>query len=398
MNGLIRTERLDGPGSAIAAATEVAERFAKRAHKADIKGRFLEADLDDLRNSGLLSLMVPKRLGGPGASFHDYAQVAMVLARGSGASALVYNMHASVTGAIAQTPDALASALGATDTYFHARDEILRSVQHGSFFAVAMSERGTGSRLSSLSTTYSKTKLGYRIKGAKAFVSGAAHADAFLVAARDAEDAQRVSYFLVPTGKGVRVSGTWDVLGMRGTGSYDLDLEAQVPETALLGGVEGLAMLIAQLMPQWLVASYAAVYVGVAKSAVDATITEVNRRSLSHLPAVRARIGRASAAVAAAELLVLDAAKRIDAAPGTTETNRSVYQAKLVAGETAMEVAASMLEAAGASATRKNHPLERIFRDARCGSLQPATPDVCADWLGMSALGLDANASDVPRW
>jgi alkylation response protein AidB-like acyl-CoA dehydrogenase len=76
-----------------------------------------------------------------------------------------------------------------------------------------------------------------------------------------------------------------------------------------------------------------------------------------------------------------------------------VWRAKLLAGETAMDVAASMLEAAGTSATRHGHPLERIFRDARCGSLQPATSDVCADWLGMAALGHDPeNDAEVPRW
>jgi alkylation response protein AidB-like acyl-CoA dehydrogenase len=58
-----------------------------------------------------------------------------------------------------------------------------------------------------------------------------------------------------------------------------------------------------------------------------------------------------------------------------------------------------MLEAAGTSAMRKGHPLERIYRDARCGSLQPATSDVCADWLGMASLGLDPDGgSTVPRW
>jgi alkylation response protein AidB-like acyl-CoA dehydrogenase len=76
-----------------------------------------------------------------------------------------------------------------------------------------------------------------------------------------------------------------------------------------------------------------------------------------------------------------------------------VWRAKLLAGETAMEVAASMLEAAGTSASRRGHPLERIYRDARCGSLQPATSDVCADWLGLAALGLDPeNDAEVPRW
>ena len=70
-----------------------------------------------------------------------------------------------------------------------------------------------------------------------------------------------------------------------------------------------------------------------------------------------------------------------------------------LAGTTAMDVAASMLEAAGTSASRRGHPLERLFRDARCGSLQPATSDVCADWLGIATLGGDPDADGVaPRW
>ena len=98
-------------------------------------------------------------------------------------------------------------------------------------------------------------------------------------------------------------------------------------------------------------------------------------------------------------MVVLEAARRVDQAPGTVETNRWVWRAKLVAGETAMDVAASMLEAAGASSSRRGHPLERLYRDARCGSLQPATSDVCADWLGLATLGLDPNrAADNPRW
>jgi alkylation response protein AidB-like acyl-CoA dehydrogenase len=279
-----------------------------------------------------------------------------------------------------------------------ARDRVLSAALGGAFFAVAMSERGVGARLSALTTSYTKAEDGFEIHGAKAFVSGAALADAFLVAARSSEDPNRVSYFLVDAGDGVRVERTWDVLGMRGTASDDVTFDVTVGEESLLGGVEGLGLIIAQLMPQWLVASYAAVYVGVARACVDAAVAHVRERSLEHLAAVRSRIGRADAAVASAELLVLDAAARIDVAAGSPETNRAVYRAKLLAGQTAHEVAASMLEAAGAAAIRRGHPLERLYRDARCGSLQPATSDVCADWLGMSALGLDPNAAEVPRW
>jgi alkylation response protein AidB-like acyl-CoA dehydrogenase len=62
-----------------------------------------------------------------------------------------------------------------------------------------------------------------------------------------------------------------------------------------------------------------------------------------------------------------------------------------------MEVAASLLEACGSSAMRKGFALERIYRDARCGALQPATSDVCADWLGHAALGIDPDEGQG-RW
>lgn len=378
--------RLSDPAAAVAAARALSPALAARAAEHDAAGRFPAADFADLRAAGLLGLMVPPRLGGPGAGFADYAEVAMALGAGAGATALVFNMHASVTGALAQTPDDVARALGVPESYFAMRDEALRRAAAGAHFAVAMSERGAGSRLSRLTTAYEPVDGGFRITGSKTFVSGAGHADLYLVAARRQD---KVSHFLVPAGPGVTVEHTWDSMGMRATGSDDLHLDVEVGADALLGGLEGLTLLLAQVMPQWLVASYAAVYVGVARSAVDAAVDHLQRRNLTHLPAVRARVGRAETRVEAARLTVLEAARRVDAAPGDPDTNRWVWRAKLLAGETAMEVGASMLEAAGTSATRRGSPLERIFRDARCGSLQPATSDVCADWLGAAALGLD---------
>src|SRR2546423_12959100 len=73
-------------------------------------------------------------------------------------------MHASVTGALAGIPAAMASALGVPDTFFDARDEILRGAAAGKFYAVAMSERGVGSRLSQLSTMYSVENGGGRLQ------------------------------------------------------------------------------------------------------------------------------------------------------------------------------------------------------------------------------------------
>ncbi|MEU8170625.1 acyl-CoA dehydrogenase family protein [Micromonospora sp. NPDC049004] len=384
---------------ALEAARRLAPRFAARAAEHDRDGSFPVDDFRDLRDAGLFGLMLPRALGGLGASFAEYAAVATELARGNGATALVFNMHASVTGALGAVTEELAEALGVPDEALAARDRLLTAAAEGSWYAVAMSERGAGARLSALSTVYEATDEGWHLKGSKTFCSGAGHADGYLVAARSSADQSVVSQFLVPAGDGLSVEPTWDALGMRATSSHDLHLDVTVPADRLLGGVEGLALVVAQLMPHWLVASYAAVYVGVARAAIDAAAEHLNARNLAGLPAVRARLGRADAATAAAQLVVAEAARRVDDAPGDAETNRWVWRAKLLAGTTAAEVAASMLEAAGTSATRRGHPLERLYRDARCGSLHPATSDVCADWLGIAALGGDPDRdASVPRW
>jgi alkylation response protein AidB-like acyl-CoA dehydrogenase len=397
----VDTAPVRAAGDPVADARRLAPRFAARAAGHDRDGTFPVDDFADLRAARLFGLMVPTELGGLGAGFARYVDVAYELARGNGATALVFNMHASVTGALrAVTPD-LVETLGVPASFLTARDRVLAAAAEGSWYGVAMSERGAGSRLSQLSTMYTVRSDGrFHIKGAKTFCSGSGHADAYLVAARSEADPATVSQFLVPAGTpGLTVEPTWDALGMRATSSNDVHLDVIVEPETLLGGVEGLALLMAQLMPHWMVASYAAVYVGVAQAAVDAAVAHVEQRKLGHLPAVRARIGRADAAVSAARLAVREAARRVDAAPGDAETNRWVWRAKLLAGTTAADVAASMLEAAGTSATRRGHPLERLYRDARCGSLQPATSDVCADWLGVAALGGDPDSdSAAPRW
>ena len=93
-------------------ARRLAPRFAARAAGYDRDGSFPVDDFADLRQCGLFGLMVPARLGGLGAGFADYAAVAYELARGNGATALVFNMHASVTGALGGVTDELAEALG----------------------------------------------------------------------------------------------------------------------------------------------------------------------------------------------------------------------------------------------------------------------------------------------
>jgi alkylation response protein AidB-like acyl-CoA dehydrogenase len=397
---------------AVTIAKELAPRFAERAAKMDASADFPSADIQDLRRAGLFGLLVPTWLGGMGATFTEYVAVAQELARGSGSTALLFNMHASVTGSLATVPDDLARELGAPEAFFRHRDQVLRAAADGAMYAVAITEPGVGSRISATRTTYERDGDGYHLAGRKAVCSGAGHVDAYLVTARASEayggtdTDPRVSHFLVPAGEGIAVDATWDPHGMRATASNGFQLDMQVPAHALLGGVEGLALLLAHLMPQWLVASYAAVYVGVARAALDAAITYLADRAVDGTPGaltrlgfVRAQVGRAETKTEAARLVLHDAARRIDASPGHPGTNRAVYRAKLLAGDVAMDVAASMAETCGLGALRRGMALERILRDARLGALMPPSSNVSADVVGTAALGLDPqDGTDISPW
>lgn len=390
-------------------AEMLADRMAERAAEYDRPAAFPKQDVEELREEGFLGLMVPTRLGGMGAGFEDYLRVASVLARGNASTALIYNMHASVTGGLASLSDQLVRALGAAESFFETRDAILRDAAEGKTYGVAITEAEVGSRLSALRSTYEPEGAGFRIRGTKTFCSGAGHLDAYLVAARrpgsGGDGEATISYFLVPADSGLRIEETWDPLGMRATASNTLHLDAWVPAELLLGGVEGLTLPLAYGMPQWLVASYAAVYVGLADAAVHEAAAYLRGRTvagerggLARLPHVRQRIGRAETEVEAARLALLDAGRLVDIQPGNPGTNRAVYRAKLLAGDAAMAVVASVSEACGLGALQAGSALERIFRDARSGAIMPPSSDVCGDYLGGTLLGVEESEGAVRPW
>jgi alkylation response protein AidB-like acyl-CoA dehydrogenase len=205
-------------------------KFTARAEDCDRTGAFPAADFADLRAAGLFGLFTSRAPRRDGSRLRRLRPGRVRARARQRRHALVFNMHASVTGALAGVPDELARSMGVPESFFDSRDRVLAAAAEGAFYAVAMSERGVGSRLSQLATRYEAVDGGFHIKGSKSFVSGAGHADAYLVAARSAADDSVVSQFLIPAGTaGMVVEETWDSLGMRATSSHDLHLDVVVP-------------------------------------------------------------------------------------------------------------------------------------------------------------------------
>ena len=68
-------------------------QFAPRATRYDREATFPFEDFADLRDSGLLTLCIPKASGGLGGDFETYCLVSEQIAQGNASTALTFNMH-----------------------------------------------------------------------------------------------------------------------------------------------------------------------------------------------------------------------------------------------------------------------------------------------------------------
>ena len=135
-------------------------------------------------------------------------------------------------------------------------------------------------------------------------------------------------------------------------------------------------------------------YLGIAQAAYDFTRAVPARRAAGHVAGEAAHVpdqadrgGRdAHQARADARAVPADAARR-RASIRTRTRACACYAAHFTVMENANDVCALALRTCGGQAMLKSLPLERLYRDSRCGSLMlPWTAELCLDRLGRECL------------
>src|SRR5699024_14732 len=112
-------------------------------------------------------------------------------------------------------------------------------------------------------TTAVKNDLGWLINGRKTFTTLAPVLDYFVVSASIEESDEVVNFLVRRELSGVSIDETWNMLGMRATGSHDLLLEnVQINETDLVQYVTP-----GNKSPQGWLLHIPACYLGIAKAA-----------------------------------------------------------------------------------------------------------------------------------
>lgn len=370
----------------------LAAEFAARSAEHDRDASHPTENYRRLREEGFYELNIPKELGGSGVGLLGHTLAFEALAEGCPATALAFNMHASVVMPL------MDSAAVSPETKRRVADLVVRQ---GKLIAGNFSEPGTTSLIGARPITARARRVagGWCITARKMFASMLEAADYCMVLAYPdgATGPFAGIMLLVPRfAEGRRVNANWDTLGMRATRSDALMLdECWVAESAAVFQSDDIrAFRHAHL--NWFWGSYTAVYLGVAAAALREAVSVVKARQpagyaqpLAYQPDVRRHVAQMSADLEAARLVTYHAAWLSDTEGPTPETTAALYRAKYAVGEAVTRITRTALTLAGAHGIFKGSRLEQLFRDGAIAPVQPPQPDFCLMNMAIYELGLD---------
>ena len=391
----------DAEAELIALARRFGARvLAPRAAQHDRDATFPIENFRDMHGEGLLGICIPGEDGGLGAGFRAYCLAAAELGRFCGSTALSFNMHVCSTlwsGALSD--DLEMSAAGRAAHVTRRRVHYRRILDDGAVYSQPFSEGGAAAAGGvAFGTEARPTADGFIVNGKKIFASLSGAADYYGVLCTERGEGEAASrrntlYLAIPANApGVEVVGDWDPLGMRATVSRTLLFkDVFVPEDAMLMP-RGVYFQAATRWPHMFL-TLSPTYMGLAQAAYDFTIRYL-RGEMPGTPPVKRRMFPTKQIAVAEMHVTLEQTKALwfqaiseaRANPSKEQVLRA-YAAQYSVMEGANELAALAIRTCGGQAMLRSLPLERIYRDSRCGSLMlPWTAELCLDRIGREAL------------
>jgi alkylation response protein AidB-like acyl-CoA dehydrogenase len=326
--------------------------------------------IDGLFDLGIMDIEIPESLGGSGATFfHAVLAVEALSTVDPAVAVLVDVQNTLVINAVQRwAPDALKQA-------------ILPRLARSAVGAYALSEAGAGSDAFALVTRAVDTPDGFVLNGRKLWITNAREADLFIVFATVNPDAghRGIAAFIIERGRpGFTVGKKEDKLGIRASSTCELLFdECRIPHASVLGEVgRGYKVAIETLNEGRI--GIGAQMVGLAQGALDHTIRYVKDRkqfgrTIADFQGVQFQLARAATEVEAARLMVYNAARLRDAGEPFL---KEAAMCKVFASEVAERTASLAVNLHGGCGFVKDHPVEKLFRDAKIGQIYEGTSNL----------------------
>jgi acyl-CoA dehydrogenase len=363
-------------------ARELGCEFAEYSAGHDRDGTFVDEAFGTLRERGYLGLAVPTELGGMGATIAQVAAAQAEMARHCSSTALAVTMHLHIT---------LFAAWRYRRDMPGAEAMLRRVVDDG----IVLVSTG-GSDFTRPNGTATRVDGGYVVNGRKIFSSQVPVGDVFstMFTYDDPDEGRRVLAMGIPVkSDGIEIIENWDAMGMRGTGSHDVQMndvfvsEAQVMSKRPWGVIDPpLMTIIVHALPP-----IAAVYLGVAEGARDRAIERLSAGTKALDPLVQRTIGLLDYKTRAARWSLFGAMAEIgdDPEPSMENVVRAM-QAKRVVAEEAVSACDLALQAVGGAGYFRGSGFEQAVRDVRGVQFHPLTPELTLLHAGKVALGQPA--------
>lgn len=350
--------------------------FARReiapvAAELDRHPRFPWPTVRKMGEMGLLGVMTPEVHGGLGLGQLAFAVLLEEIAAADAS-------HATIAAVTNGLPQALLLDHG-TDAQ---RERWLRKLASGAWLgAFCLSEPHAGSDAAALRTRAIRVDGGYRLDGAKAWITSGGEAQLYLVLAKTepATGARGVTAFLVEhDAEGLSFGAPERKLGQHAaiTTSVRLD-DVFVAADARLGAEgQGFVMAMASLDGGRI--GIAAQALGIARAAFEAAVRYAGEREAFGRPireyqGVGFQLADMATRLEAARLLTHRAAWLKDRGYRVT---KEASMAKLYASEMATFVTDAALQVFGGFGYSADYPLERYLRDARVTTIYEGTSEI----------------------
>lgn len=352
-----------------------------QAAEVDRSGTYPRDAVQALGDAGLLGLVSAPQVGGAGESLAAAAYVVEQLAARCGSTAMVVLTHYAAVAVIEA----------------HGPPDVRRMIARGDHVStLAFSEAGSRSHFWAPGGTATAGQDGTVVLDArKSWVTSAGQADSYVWSSKPLNGTSGMTLWLVPADvDGLRVSGRFDGLGLRGNASNPMAATGVVvPADARLGDDgAGLDIALATALPHFLVLN-AAFSLGLMQALLAETAAHLARTDLEHLgqtlaqqPLDRAAFARLRMRADATRALLTDTLTAL--ATGREDATLRVLEVKAVAAEAASEVADGVLRLCGGAAFRKELGVERRFRDALAARVMAPTTEALQDFVGRICLGL----------
>ncbi|NUS41658.1 MAG: acyl-CoA dehydrogenase [Terrabacter sp.] len=343
--------------------------LAPKVDEAERARAFPEQTFRTLGRAGLLSLPYPEELGGADQPYEVYLQVVEEIASVWMSVAVGVSVHSLTAYPVATfgTPE-------------QQRDLLPGMLSGEQLGAYCLSEPLAGSDIGSMTTRATRTDAGWSLRGTKAWISHAGHADYYTTFARTSDDGGKgLSTFVVPgDANGLTFAEPEKKMGLHCDPVAQVMFDAVPVDAARLIGKEGEGMRMALSALDAGRLGIAAAATGLAQAALDAAAEYASERQqfgrrIGDFQGLAFLLADMEASVTSARATYLHAARLKDAGRGFS---KEAAVAKLVATDAAMKVTTDAVQVLGGAGYTEDFPLERYMREAKVTQIFEGTNQI----------------------